>query len=277
VTRDGRSPVEGGPAAGDDGDARPAGRLSLTVVGAAAAWARGPGRPSSCYLVELEGEAIVLDLGQGALGALFAWRDPASVRAIAISHLHPDHHVDLVALRHLLRYGMSPPHRLALLAPGQIAARYDAFLGEPGFLEESFDVVPVTEGTRRLGPFLLEARPVRHALASHGYRVSPAASPGAPGLVYSGDCADWRDLVPLVRPGDTLLSEAFWGTETPDPGAAHLTADEAARAAVDGGAWRLVLTHIGAEHDPDAALAAARVRFPRAVLLAQPGLRLPID
>jgi ribonuclease BN (tRNA processing enzyme) len=250
-------------------------RLRLTVVGAAPAWARGPGRPSSCYLVEVDGAAVVLDLGQGSLGSLWAFRDPSSVSAIVISHLHPDHHVDLVALRHLLRYGMGRPRRVALFAPPELRERYDAFLGEPGFLEASFDCEAV-RACWPVGPLLVEARPVRHALASHAYRVSIAADPVAPGLVYSGDCADWADLVPLLRPGDTLLSEAFWGVELPDPGAMHLTADDAARAAVAGGAERLVLTHIGEEHDPGAALAAARARFPGEVLLAAPGLRVAI-
>jgi ribonuclease BN (tRNA processing enzyme) len=94
--------------------------------------------------------------------------------------------------------------------------------------------------------------------------------------VYSGDCADWRDLVPLLRPGDTLLSEAFWGVETADPGAMHLTADEAAQAAEAGGAARLVLTHIGEEHDPEAALVAARARFLGDTLLARPGVSIAI-
>jgi ribonuclease BN (tRNA processing enzyme) len=229
-----------------------------------------------CYLVELDGEGLLLDLGQGSLGSLWSYRDPSTLSGIVISHLHPDHHVDLVPLRHLLRYGMETPRRLPLHAPAPLRARYDAFLGEDGFLAAAFDGGDVTPGTWTVGPFAVEARPVLHALDSHGYRVSPAGDPGAPGLVYSGDCAAWEDLVPLLRPGDTLLSEAFWGVETADPGAMHLTADEAARAAVAGGAARLVLTHIGEEHDPQAALAAARARFPGDTLLARPGVSIAI-
>lgn len=250
--------------------------LRLTVIGSAPAWARGPGRPSSCYLVELGEAGIALDLGQGSLGALWAVRDPSTLSAVAISHLHPDHHVDLVALRHLLRYGMGEPRRLTLYAPRGLSARYDAFLDESDFLGASFDQVEVGAGRWTCGPFAIEAQPVRHSLHSHGYRVTPADDPSAPGLVYSGDCADWRTLLPLIRPGDTLLSEAFWGVETPDPGAMHLTADEAAQAALAGGAARLLLTHIGEEHDPRRALAAAAARFPGETRLAEPGLTLTL-
>jgi len=263
-----------GPAGGTPAGADP---LRLTVIGCAPAWVRGPGQPSSCYLVEGAGSAIVLDLGQGALGPLHAVRDPLTLDAIAISHLHPDHHVDLVALRHLLRWGTLPPARLALLAPPLIAERYDAFLGEGGFLGASFDIATVTAGTRTIGGLAVTAGPVRHAAGSHGYRVARADAPDAPGLVYSGDCGAWEDLLPLLRPGDTLLTEAFWGAEPADPGAAHLTADDAARAAVAGGAARLVLTHLGVEHDPAAALAAARARFPGPTMLAHPGLVVTVD
>ena len=252
-------------------------RLRLTVIGAAPAWARGPGRPSSSYLVELGDAGLLLDLGQGSLGSLWAVRDPSTLSGIVISHLHPDHHVDLVALRHLLRYGMGDPRRVQLFAPAELRARYDAFLGELDFLGAAFDGDIVRAGAWMVGPFQVEARPVLHALDSHAYRVSIGADPGAPGLVYSGDCADWSGLVPLLHPGDTLLSEAFWGTEEPDPGAMHLTADEAAWAALGGGAGRLVITHIAEEHDPVAALHAAQARFPGEVLLAVPGLRLTID
>ncbi|MFN8621953.1 MAG: MBL fold metallo-hydrolase [Chloroflexota bacterium] len=252
------------------------GRLRLTVVGCAPAWARRPAHPSSSYLVELGTDGLLLDLGQGSLGALWAVRDPATLAGIVISHLHPDHHVDLVALRHQLRFGMGAARRLPLFAPAGLRERYDAFLGELDFLGGSFDGSEVTAGAWMVGPFQVEARRVLHALNSHGYRVSIAGDPAAPGLVYSGDCARWEDVAPLLRPGDTLLSEAFWGTDEPDPGAMHLTADEAARAAIAGGAARLILTHIGEETDPDAALRAAQARFPGEVLLAQPGLRLDI-
>jgi ribonuclease BN (tRNA processing enzyme) len=252
------------------------GRLRLTIVGSAPAWARGPGRPSSCYLVELDGAGLVLDLGQGSLGALWAHRDPATLDGIVISHLHPDHHVDLVALRHLLRYGMPRPTRLSLWAPGGLRERYDAFLGEPDFLAAAFDGGEVTGQTWETGPFRIASAPVLHAHNSHAYRVSPAADPTAAGLVYSGDCARWKDLVPLLREGDTLLSEAFWGAGNGEAGAMHLTAVEAASAALEGGAKRLVLTHIGEEADPDAAVAVAQARFPGEVLRATPGLRLEV-
>lgn len=243
----------------------------LTVLGSAAAWSESRCRPSSSYLVEAGESALVLDLGQGALSALFEHRDPSTVEAVAISHMHADHHVDLVPLRNLLRFGYPEPRSVGLLAPQELRARYDAFQGEEDYLDllPGPDLVP---GVRDVGPFLLEVHPVTHAERSHAFRVTLAADPEAPGLVYSGDCGVADDLVPLVRPGDTLLCEAFWSTLDPVPGAMHLTAAQAADVARKAGAGELILTHILDAHDPAAAVVAAREVFAGPVRLAEIGL-----
>jgi ribonuclease BN (tRNA processing enzyme) len=245
--------------------------VKLTIVGSAPAWARTPGRASSCYLIESPDDAIVLDLGQGALAALHGIREPSSLRAVLVSHLHTDHHVDLVPLRHLLRYGYAEPRHVELHAPPGLRARYDDFLGEPGFLD-GLPGPDLSAGVRILGTLAVEIQPVTHAEPSFAFRVSAGASPGSPGIVYSGDCGQWRDLLHLIRPGDTLLSEAFWGTMDPDPAAHHLTAAEAAAAAREGEAARLLMTHIEQHHDPDGAVAVASELFEGEVALATPGL-----
>jgi ribonuclease BN (tRNA processing enzyme) len=217
----------------------------------------------------------VLDLGQGALSALFERREPSGVTAVAISHMHADHHVDLIPLRNLLRFGYDEPRSVPLLAPHELRDRYDAFLGEPDFLE----LLPgpdLGEGFHEVGPFLLQAHAVTHAERSHAFRVTIANDPESPGLVYSGDCGVASDLIPLVQVGDTLLCEAFWSTRPPIAAAMHLTAGQAAEVARTAGAARLILTHILDAHDPAAALAAAREAYAGPVLLAESGLVIEI-
>jgi ribonuclease BN (tRNA processing enzyme) len=243
--------------------------LKLTVLGASAAWSERPGRPSSCYLLEIGDEAILLDIGQGSLGSLFPHRDPSTVRAVVVSHMHGDHHVDLIPLRNLLYYHYGEPRGIGLHLPVGLRRRYDLFMGEEGFLDfmEGEDVV---EGTRRLGPFTVQAHPVTHAQNSHAFRVTEADDPNGPGLVYSGDCGRADDLLSLIREGDTVLCEAFWSTLEPIPSANHLTAVQAADVAQRGGASHLILTHILESHDPQAALTAAQGIFSGSVQLAEP-------
>lgn len=245
--------------------------LKFTVLGSAPAWSERPGRPSSSYMLEIGGDAVVLDLGQGSLGSLFPHRDPATITAVVISHMHGDHHVDLIPLRNLLYYHYGEPRSIGLHLPAGLRKRYDAFMGEDGFLDHMAGE-DVIEGVREIGPFAVQAHPVTHSENSHAFRVTDGADADGPGLVYSGDCGRADDLLPLIQEGDTLLCEAFWSTREPIPSANHLNAAQAADVARRAGAADLILTHILESYDPQAALRAASAIFPGSVQLAEPEL-----
>lgn len=249
--------------------------VRLTVLGSSPAWSEQPGRPSSCYMVEIGSEAILLDLGQGSLASVFPHRDPSTLHAVFVSHMHGDHHVDLIPLRNLLYYHYHEPRSIDLHLPGGLRERYDAFMGEDGFL----DLLPgddVTQGTIVTGPFRVQAQRVTHAQNSHAFRVSDASVPDGPGLVYSGDCGRADDLLPLIRPGDTLLCEAFWSIQEPVPSANHLNAAEAADIATRSGAAELLLTHVLESYGPEAGRQVAAASFSGPVRLAEPELVLTI-
>jgi len=226
-------------------------------------------------MLEIGDEAILLDLGQGSLGSLFPHRDPSTVRAVVVSHMHGDHHVDLIPLRNLLYYHYGEPRGIGLHLPADLRQRYDVFMGEEGFLE-FMEGEDVHEGTWSVGPFTVQAHPVTHAQNSHAFRVTDSADPDGPGLVYSGDCGRAHDLLPLIREGDTVLCEAFWSTQEPIPSANHLSAAQAADVAQRGGASHLILTHILESYDPQAALSAAREVFRGPIELAEPELVVAI-
>ena len=249
------------------------GALTLTVLGSAASWSRTPGRASSSYLVRLGADSLVLDLGQGSFAELAGRLDPASLRAVLISHLHPDHCVDLVPLRHYLRYGCTPPAQVPLRGPVSLRARFDALLGEPDFLA-LLPGPPLAPGGFDVGGMAVQVAAVRHEGESFAFRVSVGADPSRPGIVYSGDCGHAEDLLDLVRPGDTLLAEASFGAGNVPPGVGHLSATDSAGAAARAGAGRLILTHLLDGSDPEAALAVARSLFSREVLVARPGLTI---
>lgn len=250
-----------------------AGSLRLTIVGCAPAYALRPGHAASCYLVETGGDGILLDMGQGAFAALGAYREPSTLAGIVVSHLHPDHMIDLVPLRHYLRYGLDPARSVALHAPAELRTRIGALMAEESFLDDlpGPDLRP---STFQLGALRVEARPVTHALNSFGFRVTRAASDELrPGLVYSGDCGRPEDVRALLRPGDTLLCEASWGLSGPIASeAAHLTARQAAEVARDSEAARLILTHVLDAYDPAGSATLAGTIFAGAVQLATPGL-----
>ena len=250
--------------------------LRLTIIGPGPAYTRRRGRTSSCYLVRGGGSAVVLDMGHGSFAALGATIDPRTLDAIFISHLHPDHHIDLVPMRHFLKFGCAASAHVPLHAPEGIRARYEALNDEAGFLDP-LPGPPLVAGVLRIGALIVEARRVTHTDSSYGFRVALANGSGiGPGIVYSGDCGRAADLLALLRPGDTLLSEAAWGANPAIEEVEHLTVADAAAVARDGGAARLILTHILDESRPIAALHIARRVFSGPVELAFPGMEVAV-
>ena len=85
--------------------------MRVTVVGCAGSFP-GPDSPASCYLLEAEGFRLVIDLGNGALGALQRYAGLFGIDAICLSHLHADHCIDLRAYWVARQYppdGPQPP------------------------------------------------------------------------------------------------------------------------------------------------------------------------
>ncbi|MGD0862435.1 MAG: MBL fold metallo-hydrolase [Candidatus Limnocylindrales bacterium] len=234
--------------------------MELIVIGAGPAYTDRRGAAGTSYLVRTADAALLLDFGQGAFPNLASTLEPSTLSAVLVSHLHPDHFIDLVPLRQYLKWEFDPPRRVRVVGPAGLADRLDALHAHPGFTAASLEVASLAAGMQRIGPFDVEARLVTHTEESYALRVSIAGSSG-PGLVYSGDCGRAGDLVPLIRPGDTLLSEASFGAGPVAPGAEHLSAADAARAATAGRAGRLLLTHILSGHSRPDALAAAQAAF----------------
>ncbi len=245
--------------------------MDLLVAGSGAAYPDRPGTASSTYLVEHDGQQICLDMGQGGFAGIAGRMEPSSLEAVVVSHLHPDHFVDLVALRHYLRYEFVPPRRVRVVAPAGLAGRLDGLLAEPGFAAAALDIEGRREGTATLGPFLLESVLVTHTDESYGVRVSVAAEPDAPGLVYSGDCGRAADLAPLVRAGDTLLVEVAFGPGPVPVGDLHLDGPAVGALAAATRPSRVLLTHLQMRRDPAATLAAVRATFDGPVALVADG------
>jgi ribonuclease BN (tRNA processing enzyme) len=251
--------------------------FQLLVLGAGPAYTDKAGAAGAAYLLRNGDDAIVLDLGQGSFPALARAVEPSSILAVVVSHLHPDHFIDLVALRHYLRWEFHPARRVRVLGPTGLGDRLDALHAEPGWAAEALDVEALAVGTRRLGPFTLEAAPVTHIDESYGFRVSrvdgDGPGDGGPGLVYSGDCGRADDLRPLLRPGDWLLSEVSFGAGPAEPGAEHLDGPAVGELAAATRPDRVLLTHIQMGNDEAAAIASVRARYDGPVELVEPGWR----
>ena len=86
--------------------------MRLTIVGCSGSYP-GPESPASCYLLEAEDRPegpggrtwrVLVDFGNGALGALHKYVDPLTIDAVLVSHLHADHCLDLCGYYVLRKY-----------------------------------------------------------------------------------------------------------------------------------------------------------------------------
>lgn len=254
--------------------ADPARSLQLDILGAGPAYTDRLGAAGAAYLLRSGSTAIVLDLGQGAFPRLAAQIDPSTLAAIAISHLHPDHFIDLVALRHYLRWQFQPTRHVRVIAPAGLATRIDALHDEPGFTAASLDVEQIVVGMIDIGDLRLEAARVTHTADSYAFRVS--ARDAAVGLVYSGDCGRAEDLDGLVQAGDVILSEVSFGPGPVAHDAIHLDGPAVGALAARTGAGRVLLTHLQMGLDPGATVAAVAETYRGPIEFVEPGARFTI-
>jgi ribonuclease BN (tRNA processing enzyme) len=249
--------------------------MRVTVVGCSGSFA-GPRSPASSYLVQAEAEGrtwnLLLDLGSGALGALQRHLSPDDLDAVLVTHLHPDHCVDLCGLYVTRRYRPAGPlpQRLPVHGPAGTARRLALMYHglEDGGMEAQFDISVVSDAVPlTVGPFTVTPYAVNHPVEAYGYRVEA----GGAVLAYTGDTDTCDNLTPLLRGADLALVDSAFvdGRETVT--GIHLSGSRAAQAAVRaGGVRRLVLTHLPAWNDPEVCRAQAQQVWPGEVELAAP-------
>lgn len=243
--------------------------MKLTVVGCSGSFP-SVDSPCSCYLVEAGGFRLVVDLGNGALGALQKYTGLYEIDAVLLSHLHTDHCVDLCVYYVARNYRLGGcPGPLPVYGPhgtaGRLARAYD-MPEEPG-MKAVFDFRTVTPGTFDLGPLRITAAPMAHPVESYAFRIEH----GGRSLVYSGDTGQSRELVELARGADLFLCEAAYTDGKDTYRAVHLNGREAGEHAAAAQARRLVLTHIPPWTDAERNLGDAAAAYPGPVELARPG------
>jgi ribonuclease BN (tRNA processing enzyme) len=249
------------------------GGMRLDIVGAGPAYTDRPGATGAAYLLRLDSTAVLLDLGQGSFPRLAGLLDPGDLDAVLISHLHPDHFIDLVPLRHFLRWGPKAPRRVRVIGPDTLAERLDALHAEPGFTNATLDVETLSPARIDIGSLRVDVAPVTHHAPSFAFRVGHGTGAG---LVYSGDCGRAADLDALIQPGDTLLAEVSFGPGPVPADAAHLDGPGVGELAARAGVTRVLLTHMLMEFDEDRTIASVQRAFPGPVAFVQPGDRFSV-
>ncbi|TCN44551.1 ribonuclease BN (tRNA processing enzyme) [Kribbella orskensis] len=243
--------------------------MKLTVLGCSGS-VPGPDSPASSYLVTADGFNLVLDLGSGALGALQRYLAVSEIGAIGLSHLHPDHCMDLCGLYVAAKYSpTSPLPRIPVYGPpgtaGRMALAYD-LPEDPGMQEEL--EFHTWQAIQRIGPFTVRTTAMVHPVPAFAIRVEH----GNKALVYTGDTGPNDGLVELARGADLLLCEAALRDGDPNnPHDLHMTPADAGEHAKRAEVKRLVITHVPPWFNRDTQAEGARRTFPGDVQVATPG------
>jgi ribonuclease BN (tRNA processing enzyme) len=243
--------------------------MDLTIVGCSGSFP-GPDSPASSYLVTADGFRLVIDMGNGAFGALQRHADPAAIDAVMISHLHADHCLDLCSYQVYRTFaGPEPLAPIPVFAPAGASARLDraADVGGGPSVSEAFGFQVLTEGTSQIGPLTVTAARMSHPVETFGFRLEH----GGRVFAYSADTGPCAGLVSLAAGADVLLCEATFRDRPGLPDALHLTPRQAGEHASRAGVGQLVLTHLMPGTDGAVAQWQAAEAFGQNVSLAVPG------
>ena len=221
--------------------------VRISFLGSGNAFSDG-GRANAAIHVTAPGVSLLLDCGGSALPAIKRHVDPATIAAIAVSHLHGDHFGGITFLtieqhfagrRHELVVGGPPSLAQRLRAAEQ--ALYPDFFG-PSELAFPLRSVVLGAAPTDLGGARVSALPVRHVRLTepHGLRVEVAGKL----IAYSGD-ARWSEHLAAVAQGaDLFICEASQ-FDRDDP--VHISYRQLMAHRDEVASRRIILTHLGAE------------------------------
>jgi ribonuclease Z len=208
----------------------------------------------------------LFDCGPGTLRALGqAGIALGEVERVAVSHFHPDHWLDLLALAFARRNpACQPPAALEIVGPrglGELLERAASILGERSWLRFEGAAIVEVDPERCDAP--LERGPVRlawvatlHTPESIAWRADLADGSS---VAYSGDTGENRAVADLAHDADLFVCECSFPDEMMVE--RHLTPASAGRLANAARCRRLLLTHFYPSLDPEAARDGAARHF----------------
>jgi ribonuclease BN (tRNA processing enzyme) len=248
--------------------------VRLTILGSSASFP-GPGRACAGHLIEGDGYRVVFDLGNGTLANLTSATDAYALDAVFVTHLHPDHYLDLFALMAMLRYAPDGPRpALPLFGPAGLIERMQSLLSGSAKTDVTdafaFRVLVAD------APVILTGITVTpHVVEHHGDTFALVAEAEGRRLCYTSDTKLTDPVREAARGADVVLAEATL-PQAYAGFAPHMTASEAGALAAGAGASKLVLTHLWPTVPRGEILNDASSSYRGTVLLAEELMRVDI-
>lgn len=225
--------------------------MKLQVLGCHGPYPMAGGATSG-YLLQKDGQQLLMDCGSGVLSRLMQVTDPAELQGVLLSHLHFDHAADMPVLGYYLQQrGVKMP----IFVPEEDESPLRRILESSGV----FEVQPYPEMLCLCG-LEISVFPVRHPVPCRAIRIKD----GEKTLVFTGDTNVCPGLAKFAENADVLMAdaaflEAEWQEKLP-----HLSAKKAAELAVAAGAKRFYLTHLPVRHEAETMVKEAKEVYEQA-------------
>ena len=245
--------------------------MKITVLGAGTC-IPSVGYSPAGYVLTGHSSTVLMDPGPGSIARMsINGLDYRHVNLVLVSHLHPDHTLDLMTLIQAL--GSTPgwwrTEALTLLGchgltdfVGTLLRVYPDIGPETFALKMlEFDRDPVD-----IGEWHLTSARTGHTPESLATRIES----GGRSVVYTGDVADPGAIVDICRGVDTLLCECSFpdGLGVPD----HLTPGQVGQLARAASVGRVVLTHFYPSATKADLVSEVKKAFSGSVTMAHDGM-----
>lgn len=241
--------------------------VKVTVLGSAGSHP-GNGRACASYLVSAGDHHLLLDCGNGSVANLMDAVDPARLDAVIISHMHPDHFVDLYGLHYALRFHPTGAKKVDVYAPAGAGELMTSLLlddGRDSFTRHLPLHVAAAGDEFDMGPFNVELFAANHPIETLASRVAVDGRI----IAYSGDSGRSDELIACAEDADLFICDSTWvSRDAPFPPGLHMTGTEAGQHASAAGAERLMVTHVFPQREPEQVAADAETVYDGLVWVA---------
>ncbi|WP_254271038.1 MBL fold metallo-hydrolase [Haloarcula marina] len=250
--------------------------MRLTFLGTGSAMPTGE-RSQSGYLLEADGETLLVDCGSGVLDAL-ARTGPGyeGVDTVLLTHHHLDHISDLDVL--MKARWLAGETDLTVAGPPGTAELVEDLLAVHEYMQDrlSLTLRDLDEAPFSLAGFDGDAVETRHSMQCFAYRLAPVG--GGPTMAFSGDSEAFPELIEFADGAAVLVHDCSFPDDVdvsnhPTPSSLGAALDTA-----DAEVGRVYLTHLyphtEGHHDEMSASLAAR--YDGDVRFAKDGLTITV-
>ncbi|WP_048602386.1 MBL fold metallo-hydrolase [Rubeoparvulum massiliense] len=229
----------------------------------------GPGSATAGYLLEHDGEQLLLDCGSGVLSRLPYFTQPERLQAVLLSHYHYDHIADLGVLQYALLVQQQLGNGngvLPIYAPNHDEEAFQR-LQRPN-ITQAFPLLP--DKKEQIGLFQVEVLPTQHPEYCLAMRIATSEAT----IVYTADTAFFPKLVDFAADADLLVAEcSFYGGMDAQAYGGHMNSYDVGRLAAEARVGSLLLTHLPHFGQHDQLLEEAAEHFTGPIALAREGWR----